>query len=248
MSILMSLLVSPVLLLISIPLVIFATFTTTFAISTLFFRVLMVYAELAAVLLQNQFGTHTTPKSSSAASTWDAPNTEAKHVRRKSRRGSVGSGSSNGDSTTPKAPESSGLSIYSGGNAARDFEGVGGWKIPGPNDEDALWTNMYSRLELPAMVEGLRRNHHRSRTSGSLTSMQLPTKSPVSSRARTPTSTRATGSTSPEEYFGNRASSKSTTSLDTANVGKTLLRHKPSISSGSSQSSARTLHLTISNT
>lgn len=157
--------------------------------------------------------------------------------------------SSNG-STTPKAPETSGFGIYSGGGAARDFEGVGGWRIPGPDDDDGIWESMNSRLELPALInDGHNRNHHRSKTSGSLTSAPLPMRSPIQSRARTPTSIRMPGSTTPEEYFASRAPSKSTTALDAANIGKPLLRHKPSSSSsGSSQGSNKTLHLALSNT
>ena len=244
MSGLFPFLVSPILLLISIPLTVFAAFTTTIAFSTLFVRVLIVYAELAAALLQDQFGGYTTFKSAPEPLNLKAI-AEEKHSRRKSRRSSAGSLSSNGGSTTPKAPESSGFGIYSGGGAARDFEGVGGWRIQGPDDEN--WTSMNSRLELPAMVDGRPRNHHRSRTSGSLTSV-LPPKSPGQSRARTPTSTRVPETVSTEEYFANRTPSKSTSALDAANIGKALLRHKPSSSSsGSSQGSTRTLHSTLSN-
>lgn len=247
MSGLFSFLVSPILLLISIPLTVFAAFTTTIAFSTLFVRVLIIYAELAAALLLDQFGGHTTFKSAP-----EPPNLKAiageKHSRRKSRRSSAGSLSSNGGSTTPKAPESSGFGIYSGGGAARDFEGVGGWRIQGPDDEDdENWTSMNSRLELPAMLDRRPRSHHRSRTSGSLTSV-LPPKSPGQSRARTPTGTRVPETGSAEEYFANRTPSKSTSALDAANIGKVTLRHKPSSSSsGSSQGSTRTLHLTLSN-
>lgn len=246
MSGLFPFLVSPILLLISIPLTVFAAFTTTIAFSTLFVRVLIVYAELAAALLQDHFGGYATFRNAPESLNFKVI-VEEKQFRRKSRRSSAGSLSSNGGSTTPKAPESSGFGIYSGGGAARDFEGVGGWRIQGPDDEDDdNWTTMNSRLELPAVVDGRPRNHHRSRTSGSLTSV-LPPKSPGQSRARTPSSTRVLESGSTEEYFANRSPSKSTTALDAANIGKALLRHKPSSSSsGSSQGSTRTLHLTLS--
>ena len=249
MSGLFHFLISPILLLISIPLAIFALFTTTIAFSTLFVRVLIVYAELAAALLQDQFGGYTAFRSASEPLN-NKTVAEEKQSRRKSRRSSAGSLSSNGGSTTPKAPDTSGFGIYSGGGAARDFEGVGGWRIQDPNDEDdENWTSMNSRLELPAMIDGRPRHHHRSRTSGSLASVALPPKSPGQSRARTPTSgIRVSETASTEEYFANRTPSKSTTALDTANIGKTLLRHKPSSSSsGSSQGSNRTLHLTLSN-
>ena len=217
------LLLSPILLFISIPLSFFAALTTTLAFSTLFFRALLVYAELGAVLIHNQFvGQHTSEKT--LAPTKLAPLTrEGKQPQHKSRRSSAGGGS-NGGSTTPRFPDTS-LGIHSGDGVVRDFEGVGGWRNPGSDDEDALWTSLNSRLELPAMVDGRRRNHRRSRTSGSLTSVSLPLKSPVPSRAMTPTSVLVGGSSSPDEYFANRAPSKSTTALDAANIGKALLHH-----------------------
>ena len=111
---------------------------------------------------------------------------------RPARRSSAGSGS-----TTPRTPDT-GLGICSG--VVRDFEGVGGWRT---EDEDAIWMSLNSRLELPAMVDAPRRNHHRSRTSGSLATISLPLKSPVRSGARTPTSVRVGESISSEEYFTN---------------------------------------------
>ena len=149
---------------------------------------------------------------------------DGKQPQHKSRRSSAGSGS-NGGSTTPRVPDS-GLGVYSGGGAVRDFEGVGGWRIPGTVDEDVLWTSMNSRLELPAIVDGGRHFHHRSRTSGSLTTVSLPLKSPVRSRARTPSSVRLGGSISPEEYFATQELSKSANALDAANNEKTILHYK----------------------
>ncbi len=220
-------LLSPILLLVSIPLSLFAALTTTLAFSTLFFRALLVYAELGAVLIQNHFVSHHTKGQPLAPTKVIPAIVEGKEPRYKSRRSSAGSGS-NGGSTTPRLPDT-GFAIYNGGGVVRDFEGVGGWRVPGTDDEDAIWTSLNSRLELPAVIDGRRPNHHRSRTSGSLTNMSLPLTSPVSSRARTPTSVRVGGRTSPEEseYFANRAPSKSTTALDTANIGKALLHHEP---------------------
>ncbi len=214
------------LLLISIPLALFALLTTTFAFSTLFFRVLVVYAELAVVLIHDQFSDQA--KSRKTQSTWKtcSPALDEKEHRRKSRRSSVGSG--NSGSLTPKIAESSGLGIYGGGGIGRDFEGVGGWRFPGHDEEDVLWTSMNSRLELPATVDDRKFHHRRSLTSGSLSSASLVIRSPVRSRARTPTSIRAAGSTSPEEYFVDRPPSRSTTVLDTTNMGRSLLRSKTS--------------------
>ena len=192
------------------------------AFSTLFFRALLVYAELGVVLIQNHFNSQHENKKNPALRNVPLAVFE-KLPQRKSRRGSAGSGS-NGGSMTPRVLDS-GLSVYSGGREVRDFEGVGGWRIPGTVDEDALWTSMNSRLELPALVEGTRHSHHRSTTSGSLTSVSLPLKSPVRSRARTPSSVRVEESISPDEYFANRSPSRLANTLDAANIGKALLHH-----------------------
>ena len=193
------LLLSPILLFISVPLSLFAALTTTLAFSTLFFRALLVYAELGVVLVRNQFYSQHDDRKSPVAKRLPFAIADGKQPQHKSRRSSAGSGS-NGGSTTPRVPDS-GLGVYSGGGTVRDFEGVGGWRIPGTVDEDVLWTSMNSRLELPAIVDGGRHFHHRSRTSGSLTSVSLPFKSPIRSRARTPSSVRLGGNLSPEDYF-----------------------------------------------
>ena len=247
MSRIIYMIVSPILLFISIPLALLATVTTAFAFSTLFFRALIVYAELAAALVQNQFATQATSSRSSTSGRAKSIDRNRSQGRRKGRRNSTASVSSNGGELTPRAFETSGFGIYGSGVPTRDFEGVGGWRIPGPDDEDVLWTNMNSRLELPTAADGRQRNHHRSQTSGSMTTMPLLSASPTDSRVRTPTRSLAGRPSSPEEYFGNRPSSKSTSALDTANIGRTLLRHKPSSSSGSSHSSGRTLQITSSN-
>lgn len=240
---LLCILLSPVLLLISLPLAIFAALTTSLAFSALFLRALVVYAELAAVLIQNQFAINNrAAKRVSADWRFSPPvTTDEKDSRRKSRRSSACSGNSNGGSMTPRILESSGLGIYGCRGIERDFEGVGGWRIPGSDDDDVLWTSMNSRLELPAMGDE-RLQHHRSLTSNSLSSASMISGSRARSFARTPPITRAAGNTSPEEYFANRAASKSTTALDTVNIGTSLLRRKTSSTSTfSSESSARTL-------
>lgn len=148
MSIIFYISITPILLLVAIPLSIFAAFTTTLAFSTLFFRALVVYAELAAALIQDYLAVLDSPKEKPPSS---KTITEATQSRRKSRRSSAASGSSNGGSSTPKAPDTSGFGMYSGG-AARDFEGVGGWRIPGSDDEDASWTSMNSRYVLTTLT------------------------------------------------------------------------------------------------
>ena len=232
MTFLVALLFSPALLLITIPLAIFAALTSIFAFSTLLLRALIVYAEMAGVLIQNQFINYnlSTQALKSAPSKAVSPRKPRSERRR--------SGSSNG-STTPRTLELSGLGAYGSGNPVRDFEGLGGWRMPGSPDEDVLWTQMNSRLELPAFADGRQRNHHRSRTSSSLMGRPLLSHSPTQSRTATPNRGPMGRPSSPEEYFANRRPSKSTTSLDTANIGRTLLRHRNSSSSGSSQGSIR---------
>ena len=117
-------LLSPILLLISIPLSLLAALTTTLAFSTLFFRALLVYAELGAVLIQNQFVSQHANEKTLAPTRSTLAVAEGNQPRHKSRRSSAGSGS-NGGSTTPGVPDTS-FSIYSGNGAVRDFEGVGG--------------------------------------------------------------------------------------------------------------------------
>ena len=238
-------LLSPFLLLTSIPLGIFALLTTSFAFSTLFFRVLVVYAELAVALVHDQFTSQSTSRSTQLPPKASSPALDDKDHRRKSRRSSAGSG--NSGSLTPRILESSGLGIYSGGGIGRDFEGVGGWRFPGPDDEEGLWTSMNSRLELPATMGERKRHHHRSLTSSSLSSAPLVTRSPVRSRARTPNSTRAPGNASPEEYFVDRQPSRPTTALDNANIGKSLLRSKTSsVSTFSLDGSSRSTQSRVS--
>lgn len=76
----------------------------------------------------------------------------------------------------------------------RDYEGVGGWRIDNPSDDDALWTKINSRLELPA--DHVRR-HRRSLTSGESTARVPRSYSPEAvmntSRARTPPSSAIVG-------------------------------------------------------
>jgi len=79
--------------------------------------------------------------------------------------------------------------ISQGIGFARDYEGVGGWRLDDSgSDDEALWTNMNSRLELPANHG--RRHHQRSLTSSSLPLEELKNRSPEAtmntSKVRTP--------------------------------------------------------------
>ncbi|KAL8700907.1 MAG: hypothetical protein Q9224_000745 [Gallowayella concinna] len=209
MSRFVSVLLYPLLLLVSVSLMGFAVFTTAAALSTLLFRVLLVYADLAAVLIKTQLLHH-----GPLTTTSHRPTKSSRTSASLSRRRSSSSTESQpfGGSRTPKSSESSGLGIYSAGTMQRDFEGVGGWRIPNTEGEDILWTSMNARLELPAFSEGQYRHHRRAITSGG-----------ASAAARVGLSEQQVGRVSPngrpltatdrEEYFYSRQASKSTTAL-----------------------------------
>jgi len=117
-------------------------------------------------------------------------------VRRRKRRSSSSSALSAG-SITP-VPSDSVLGLIQSVGATRDFEGVGGWRLGAPSDDDEAWTKINSRLELPA-DHG--RRHRRSLTSGSMPldgkhRSYSPEAVMNTSRARTPPSTTMVG-----EYF-----------------------------------------------
>jgi hypothetical protein len=214
----------------SIALAFFATITTTLAFTILFLRVLVVYVELAIAVIPYYLLGIAAPKHylTRAKSFTNAPPTVP--TRRRKRRGSGGSGVSGGSITPVASDVNFGLNQSIG--PQRDFEGVGGWRLDVPSEDDSLWTSFHSRLELPA-DHG--RRHRRSLTSGSMPlerirkersySPEVIIPSANTSRARTP----PTGVT-PEGYFA----------IVPGNGGTKVLKKMPSnmtATSGSSISS-----------
>ncbi|CAD6443572.1 ab8a0fce-e4dd-4953-a987-6bbafda54202-CDS [Sclerotinia trifoliorum] len=185
----------PFLFFFTVPIAIFASITTTLAFCILCFRVVIVYIELAlAVIPYYLCGPKDDIKVSQSKRAIYNPPTLAS--RRKKRRSSASSSQSATGSITPvparilKGSESM-LGLGQSVGITRDYEGVGGWRLDDSgSDDDALWTNMNSRLELPANHG--RRHHQRSSTSSSLPSEELKIRSPEAtmntSKARTPTS------------------------------------------------------------
>ncbi|MCJ1434989.1 hypothetical protein MMC27_004359 [Xylographa pallens] len=238
MSIFLSIALTPFILLISVPFFIFAVITTSLAFSTLFLRVLIVYIELAVVVVHNHFSFPPSPRKEPSLS------------RKKSGRSIAGSRSSSG-SLTPKLPVPD-SGIYPSTPLARDFEGVGGWRFPdaGDDDSEALWTGMNARLELPALVNvggELKAKHERSLTTGALINDRPTLKGAASQRAR-PNSAFVSGTASPEEVFAEARASRSAADLGDAgmvglglgmNMGKVRMKHRKS-SSSSTGSSGRT--------
>ena len=210
----------------SLPLFFFAVFTTTVALTTLFIRVSVVYVELALALLQSALGTST--------ATHDGPfrphSPEAEELTRikvhpRSRRASTQTGASSASSSplqiavgasAPAATPHSGASHAQWSVPAttpRDYEGVGGWRVPvDDEDEEALWTGINSRLELPALSipsPTVMMNRPRALSGGlKRQSSALPSRPGSPQIGRSPgrdrrgRRNRKSGSASPEGYFG----------------------------------------------
>ena len=108
-------------------------------------------------------------------------------ARRRKRRSSSSSALSAGSLTPARSDSGLIIGLSQSIGAARDFEGVGGWRLGEQSDDETLWTNINSRLELPA-DHG--RRHKRSLTSGSMPTGDLRDRNPSpemnTSRARTP--------------------------------------------------------------
>ena len=189
-----------VLLSISIPLAVFGVITTSIAITLLSFRALVVYCHLALAIigawLSPSPSKHFLPRRSRVlpASARHSPT----GLRQYPRRTSIASTASSQDTPVTSAHTSRLLkhknysltALIGTSELTRDFEGVGGWRVPGDDDEEALWMGINSRLELPA--EAPTRRHGRSLTGGASPSQRWSIgpetlrMSPVQSRARTP--------------------------------------------------------------
>jgi hypothetical protein len=185
-----------VLLLVSIPLVTFAIVTTFIAVVALSCRGLVVYINLGTALLIAWL----TPPPSKSAVVHGQPLLQTpspdkmpsqRHRNRRSSNISITSSQDTAVITSSLAPKSGSFTALSSNNdGARDYEGVGGWRDTGDDDEEALWMSINGRLELPAGPP-LRR-HQRSLTSGAIPisgrnrSPEAIRMSPVQSRARTP--------------------------------------------------------------
>ncbi|KAF2870889.1 hypothetical protein BDV95DRAFT_629345 [Massariosphaeria phaeospora] len=235
----------PLLLLISIPLSVFATVTTTIAIGTLTVRVSILYFELAVAILHS----YLFPLPSKLVA--NRPSRRRTSLEHSRRRSSTSTASSQ-DTAIPATPQSSPqrrhqksgslASIVGTSQITRDFEGVGGWRLPGNDDEEALWMGMNSRLQLPAVIA--KRHHQRSLTGGSPTqrwswNADAARTSPVQSRARTPIRATAGEGTGADGYFPPlleivRPLSSSASDL----VGRTTREERRKSASGSSTSSA----------
>jgi len=152
----------PFLFIFTIPFAIFATLTTILAFSILLFRVIIIYVDLALAVIPHYLlgfrSSSDTPSRLPKSKSFTTPNLTLGNGRRK-RRSSTSSNFSGG-TITPVSGDT-GLAFSQSIGPTRDFEGVGGWRLGDPSDDDALWTNINGRLELPAHHE---RRHRRSFT------------------------------------------------------------------------------------
>jgi hypothetical protein len=230
-----------VLLVVSIPLAIFATITTTMAISLLACRAAIVYVQLTVALLEAWIN----PSSSNTpAITYPTPPTSSPNIHRHHRIYHGSSASSQetivpASRATHTASNSSKFTPFaSTSETTRDFEGVGGWRTPGNDDEEALWMGINSRLQLAADIAP--RRHHRSLTGASSPgqrrswSPETFRTSPAQSRARTPV--RFALDDEEEDYFSPHPT-ESVRRLSSASQASRTKRRRKSESSSSSTSS-----------
>jgi hypothetical protein len=206
----------PVAVFIAIPLACTAVVTTLVAASILAVRVTFVYIELVLAVVPHYILRTDDPHSKlshrflSPIATYENSPATTPTIERRSRR------LSNTSFMSGLTPAASAVSLplpQQSVSFGRDFEGVGGWRLDQPSDEEQLWTKINSRLELPA--ESPRRYHHqRSLTAGGYSGDQRERNrspelsmrrngsfSPNTKRIRTPTLTRS-GFTTVDGYFG----------------------------------------------
>lgn len=226
----------PAMLLFSIPLTTFAVITTILAFWILLLRASMVYAELGFALLKSCVIPEDLPKREMPPR---RPVKERSPVsKRASRSSSVGS---------DLVMRGKNLSIVSLTESApnRDFEGVGGWRLAGDEEEEALWMGINSRPDTSPLTM---RQHRQSFSFGS----HAPSGNVSPERIRTPmrvrppsitTRPRSSGTASPEDYF-TVPLSRSTPALDNAERQSRVSFHPHSRSGSSSTASMGSVAMT----
>lgn len=227
---------------VSIPLAIGAVITTSFAVTLLFCRAAVVYVQLTAALIKAWIDPSSSKLSIESVFPPLTPSPEGNSPNRPRRQyGDISSTSSQETIVPPvRASQSTNNSMsfkmsVATNEMARDFEGVGGWRTPGDDDEEALWMNMNSRLELPREAP---RRHQRSLTGGSSPnhrrswSPESLRMSPVQSRARTP----VRFAVDEGDYFQSQSRTNMRRGSNASESSKTHKRRKSESSSGSSTS------------
>jgi len=198
-----------ILLLVSIPLAIFAIATTVVAVAALLCQGLAVYFNLGTALLIAWLCPPSKPPVAHRQSLLSTSSPEQlspqRHHNRRSSNTSNASSQDTAVVASSLAPKSGSFTALLCSNMRRDYEGVGGWRDTGDDDEEALWMSINGRLELPAGPP-LRR-HQRSLTGGATPisrrngSPEAIRMSPVQSRARTPMKQMADERYGSVDYF-----------------------------------------------
>ena len=182
--------ITPLLLLFSLPLVVFAIITTSLAFWLLLSRAAAVYYELLVALLQ----AYINPPSTSAVSLPPSP------TKQRSPRSRDGCSPDLLKRTNPKSQRSATLATS---NPLRDFEGVGGWRLPEDDGlDEALWMGMNSRLELPtAAIRRQQRSYTPSSPAVSGRASPELVRTPLFVRTAGTKRRAASGRDSPDSYF-----------------------------------------------
>ncbi|KAF2623263.1 hypothetical protein BU25DRAFT_350567 [Macroventuria anomochaeta] len=197
-----------IIVMVSVPLAIFAVVTTSIALSLLAFRGFIVYTQLGTALL-GAWLSPAPPKPIALQHQPPSPERTSPPRNHHRRSSSNGSGTSSQDTAVPVSrfgPKSGSFTaLLTEGGPTRDYEGVGGWRDTGNEDEEALWMGINSRLQLPAAISGQR--HQRRHTGGQSPNQRWSWSpetfrmSPVQSRARTPNRVLASEGYNNGDYF-----------------------------------------------
>ncbi|KAI0457808.1 hypothetical protein F5B21DRAFT_463287 [Xylaria acuta] len=159
---------------VALPLALCAGVTTILAFLVLFLRLFLVYFDVGLETLRYVLLGHATegryvtshgtpaiaPDSSADSTPLPSPTATTSRYRRRSKR-QVGGGGSG--SISPVLGFDGLSSVTPSIGLERDFEGVGGWRLEGVNEQQ--WYNLNSRLENP-----YRRHHFRSQSGGAVLS------------------------------------------------------------------------------
>jgi hypothetical protein len=174
-----SLVLTPIILVAILPLVCFALLTTWIAFATLYIRALIVYVELAVILLRNYMSSK--PEGRVKTKFTVSPVGTSTPKKRRKSQGSARSSQSDlsiyGHGDVPRSPFP-----YVSLGYQRDFESVGGYNFMDDEEDDGQWIQLNSSLELPTPIPGQTRGKHvRANTAHGL---------PTLSGARSPRHTR----------------------------------------------------------
>ncbi|KAJ8112276.1 hypothetical protein OPT61_g5319 [Boeremia exigua] len=237
-----------IIVMVSVPLAISAVVTTSIALSLLAFRGFIVYTQLGTALI-GAWLSPIPPKPVAVQHQHPSPERSSPPRNRNRRTSSNGSGTSSQETVVPSSrlgPKSGSFTaLFGEGGQTRDYEGVGGWRDTGNEDEEALWIGINSRLQLPAAASG--RRHQRRHTGGQSPqrrtwSPEAFRMSPVQSRSRTPNRVVASEGYDIGEYFPKQPA---TGDRPVSNAPDPLKRHSRRLSgSGSSITSVASSMMT----